>query len=305
MSRYVGAAVVLVVLAAGCASGHESAHKLGPETSAPAAKTLVSVTPKQEAIALGARMLDQTLLPPGANRSSGREPAAFGGLLGIPDIGNVVTAHRVFTVGDTPHATWQWFEAHVPRGFSRNGGSAGTELGAQLFGVDDELSAFPPNVSLATLVIRVTGNISGHTVVRVDAAVGWTAPRPADERVSGRDRVAIVTTIHVYEPGKPIGKRVVATTARLVQPIVDTFNRLAVEPPPGKFGLGGCGFIGNDAVEYRVAFASSPTASPDVVATIPPCGAIGVSVDGHAAPALTSGLTTDVARVITLSARPR
>ena len=122
-------------------------------------------------------------------------------------------------------------------------------------------------------------------MVRVDSEVAWTAPRPADEFVSPRDRVMILSTIHVFEPGEPIGKHLVVTDAHLVDPIVTAFNSVPVEAPIGTLGGPECGPEGVHEVVYRIAFATAPTATPDVVATLQ-CYEVSVTVNSRAAPLL-------------------
>jgi hypothetical protein len=232
-------------------------------------------------------MLREVLLPPGARRSFAPDPAVFSGLLGIQDVGNLVPAHhQLFTVPDEPHSVWQWFEAHIPRGFVSEGGSSGTTQGVQLFGVHDELRERPLNISLAELVIRVTGDGSGGAVVRVDAPVAWTEPRADEEFVTGADRVMIVSTVHAYERVPRLGRRVVVTDAAVIQPIVRAFNQARLVAAPGRFGSGfECGLIGLHDVVYRVAFAESAAATPNIVATLA-CARMRVSVNGHDAPTL-------------------
>ena len=152
------------------------------------------------------------------------------------------------------------------------------------------LSAVPLNISVAEVVYRVAGDVSGHAVVRVDTVVGWTKPRPADEFASVRDRVVILTVVH-FESHKP-GKRVVTADPKLVEPIVNSFNHLTVNPPPGPLGFGECGGAGptDGTVTYQVAFAESATATPDVVATVGgECMTVGVTVKGRPAAPLLQG----------------
>jgi hypothetical protein len=116
--------------------------------------------------------------------------------------------------------------------------------------------------------------------VRVDTVVGWAQPRPANEFVSGKDRVVIVTVVRI--DGR-LGKRVVVTARSVVESIVSAFNRLRVSAPED---MHGCPPMGSHSVSYRVAFAASPKASPDIIASIGKCSSVGVTVKGHAAPAL-------------------
>ena len=95
----------------------------------------------------------------------------------------------------------------------------------------------------------------------------------------------VLSTIHAYEPGQPIGKHRILTDAHLVDPIVRAFNAARVEAPTGPLGFRECGFQGPHDIVYRIAFATSPATPPDVVATLQ-CYEVSVAVNGRAAPVL-------------------
>jgi len=270
--------VLFAVLLVGCSSTH-TARRGSSSTTVASATHAASTEPKDAAIALASRMLDKAVLPAGARPSTAPPPAVVRGP-SVPGIGNLVFAHRLFTVNEAPHAVWQWLQAHVPKGFVGVGGSSGTDRGVPSWGVEDDLSAVPTNISAAELQFGIAGDASGRAVVRVDTVVGWTEPRPTDEFVSARDRVVIV---NVVRGRGPAGKRVVTADPRLVQPIIQEFNRLRVEPPDS---VCHCPPSGARTVAYKVAFATTPSTTPDVVATIGLCGPIRVTVGGTAAPSL-------------------
>lgn len=241
------------------------------------------MTPKQAAIALGDRMLDEAVLPAGARQSTAPAPAILRGPSSTPAMGNLVFAHRLWTVDEAPHAVWQWLQAHVPSGFVKYGTSSGTNRGVPSWGVEDSLSVRPPNTSYAELQLEVAADASGQAVVRVDSQVGWTAPRPADEFVPARDRVVTVRVIHPYEKGKPVSKTVVATDPKLVRPIVRSFNALRVTPPDT---VHSCPPLRAISAVYEVSFATSADATPDLVASVGGCGGARVAVAGRPAPGL-------------------
>lgn len=263
--------LAVVALAAGCSSGHR------------ATPARVALTPKQAAIALGRQMLDQAVLPPGAKPSAAPAPFVLRGPSTVPAIGNLVRSHRLFVVAERPYDVYQWLQRHRARGLTGDGAGFGTDRGVQSWEVDDRLSVRPANVSWAELEFGIAGNKTGPATIRVDTVVGWTAPRPASEFVAASDRVVTVTGFHPYRPGSPSGRHVTTSDPKLVAPIVRAFNQLRLEPPDD---IHGCPAIGSRSVGYRVAFARSTGAAPDVVATIVPCGGIGVKVHGGAAPAL-------------------
>ena len=92
----------------------------------------------------------------------------------------------------------------------------------------------------------------------------------------------IVSTDHSYESGKPIGKRVVVTDAKVIQPIAQAFDRLRLAPFGGH---NECGFIGIHAVVYHIAFAPSVSARPRLTASLS-CNEITVIVNGRNEPTL-------------------
>ncbi len=94
-----------------------------------------------------------------------------------------------------------------------------------------QLAVLPLNISNAQLDVAVSDASSGAVVIRVDALVAWTVPRPRAEFVPAEDRVVILTVTHVDGAKRWPGKRVVATRADLVQPIVRSFNQLRVSAP--------------------------------------------------------------------------
>jgi hypothetical protein len=280
----------------GCSASHHTAATEAPPT-APA------TTPKAAAVALAHRMLDEAALPPGAHLSDVALPELLSKPFQTPAIGNLVREYRLWAVLGESRAIATYLDAHRPGGLTPSGLGYSSSPSGRAWIVDNQLPGPPPNVSYADLQFAVADGGNGVALVRGDAVVGWTAPRPADEFVSARDRVVTVTVVHVFPAGSPRGKRVVTSDPKLVQPIVRAFNRLRVAPPARLSH--GCPPITERSVSYRVAFATSTTAAPDIVATIGKCRGLDVMVRGHRAPSLV-GLTgpiflNAVARVLGLS----
>ncbi|MGO9874622.1 MAG: hypothetical protein ACLPVY_12575 [Acidimicrobiia bacterium] len=277
-------AVVVAVIAA------VAVHDQRPPAPPPHATTarLGANPQEQAAIALGEQMLDKVALPAGSKPFTGPEPAGLHAPLEFPGTHNLVYAHRVWTVPGTPHAVWQWLQAHVPHGFVVGNISSGGNLGGpfRTFGVEVDLAVVPRDVSEAQLQFGIGGESSDRSVVQADTVVGWTKPRPTDEFVPTTDRTVTVSVVRI-SPASPangtIGKRVSTSDPTLVQPIVQTFNALHVTPPaePNPGGPPGCG-----TVLYRVAFSATLTARPDVVATVGRCGGVDVTVNGRASTGL-------------------
>ena len=291
-------ATSVALLAAGCSSGHPAARST-PSTTGTGAVVTAAVTPKQAAISLGRRMLREAVLPAGARPSRAPAPKLLSGLGSVPAIGNLVYGHRLWTVNEDPRAVYRWLQVRGLRGFGRSMTSTGSNGGVPIWGVEFDLASNPPNITEAALEYGIISDASGHAVVRVDSVVGWAQPRPANEVVGAADKVVIVTVVHI---DGSIGKRVVVTDPKVVQPIVRAFNQLRVSPPEGPHG---CPPMGEHTVSYQVAFATSATAPPDVVASIGKCGNIGVTVKGRPAPGLgdfvNAGFGDAVAHVLGLS----
>jgi hypothetical protein len=277
----------VLVLAAGCSSGHSSTSPTAP-----------TATPKQAAVALGHGLLDEAVLPVGALPSHAPAPRLLNGP-SIPGIGNLEFAHRLWNVAEDPRTVYRWLQVHAGRGFKQVETDTGTDNGVPSWGVEDDLVVNPPNITTAELQFHIVGDASGHAVVRVDTVVGWAEPRPSGELVPVNDRVVIVTVVHIRGA---LGKRVVVTDQSVVQPIVRAFNQLPVSPPGG---IHGCPLIGPHTVSYQIGFTTSPTATPRIVATIVKCGNVGVAVSGRAAPALgdsvNAAFADSVAHVLGLS----
>ena len=289
------AVAVIGGLLVGCSSSHHSTAGQAPTATRPA-------TPREAAITLAHRMIEEAVLPPGARPSDAPLPALLRKPFQTPAIGNLVQAHRVWVVKGDPQTIARFLDAHRPGGLTPSGLGSESSPTGRAWLVDNEIPGLPSNVSFADLELAVADGGSGSALVRGDAVVGWTAPRPANELVGARDRVVIVSVIHTYEPGAPVVKRVVTSDPKLVQPIVRSFNSLRVAPP---YATHGCPMIGTRTVSYRVEFATAATAAPDVVATIGKCGGPDVTVRGHRTPSLV-GITApvfgrDVARVLGLS----
>ena len=205
--------------------------------------------------------------------------------MGVSDVGDLESAHRDFIVDEAPYDLWHWLEAHVPRALRYAGGGSGKNNGMQQFDVNADLPVLPLNISLAELTVRVTGEKRGPSVVRVDSSVAWTPLRPPAEIVPARDGMLIASTIHPNEPGAPVGKHVVTSDPKSVLPIVKAFNDARLEALPGAHAFSECGPGGSNDLEYRLEFASSPMAEPDIVATLV-CYEMSVTVHGRRAPTL-------------------
>jgi len=255
-----------------------------PKEASTTPPTTPGPTPKEAATALGQRMLARAVLPTGARPSTSAAPSVLRGPCELVP-GKFVLAHRVWTVPDDSDAVYQWLQAHPPSGFQSTGTcSSVKDPGVvQSRTVIDGLLIDQENISEAELQFGIAKNGAGGTTVRADAVVGWTERRAGDEYVPAADRVVIVSVIRAFQPGKPVVRRVVVTDHAKVAQIERAFDALRVSPSPW---VSGCYMLTSNAVSYRIAFASSPTAAPDVVATAAACSPLNVTVGGRPRPAL-------------------
>jgi hypothetical protein len=277
-------AVGAVLLAAGCSSTGRSLRASAVAVGHPPGWIPPPPAPPA-AVALAQRLLDDAVLPPGVKPYGGPLPRwLVSDPDGVPELVNLVQTHRLWTMRSTATNVAGFLQRYRPHGFTgRGGGSAGTlgsKTGQALF-TDNQLTVLPANISNAQLDLSVADAGSGNVVIRVDAIVAWTKPRPRAEFASAQDRVVILTVIHVDGPKPRPGKRVVATRADLVQPIVESFNQLRVSAPAYSYECPPGGRL-----SYQVAFARSPDSPPDLVASIGPCFGVGATAGKRALPAL-------------------
>ena len=226
--KRLGYVVVLVVLAVGCSSRSSPLGSSHPVGSVPAPP------PPTAAVALANRLLDDTVLPPGAKPYTGHSGSVSHWLVsdpaGTPGLVNLVQAHRFWMMRSTAEDVAGFAQKHRPHGFTGYGfgsaGTSGSHTDRALF-TTDELAVLPPNISDAQLDVSVADAGPATVVIRVDALVAWTQPRPQTEYARARDRVVILTVTHVDESKPRPGKRVVSTRAVLVEPIVQSFDGAA------------------------------------------------------------------------------
>lgn len=273
--------LLAVTVLAGCSSGHGTAAPTS--TTSPAC-----AGPKAVATALASSLLDRAVLPPGVRPYRGqRSDVASGPAGGTPDLLDRVQAHRVYALTGSMEETFHFLERHRPRGFVASGSALASFGTTHVRSVYHRLAVLPPNISDAELQVGVETHRRAADraplVVRVDAIVGWTQPRPREEFVTARDHVVMVSVVHEYPPGQRVGRHVIVTEPGVVRGIVRAFNALRVAPRVRRYH---CPPFGIRTVSYRVTFRESPTAAPDLVATIGKCGPVGVTLRGHALPAL-------------------
>jgi hypothetical protein len=269
LGRGAGIVIVVTLVSAGCASGHPAARKRAVPASVASDTGAGSGPQEQAAVRLAARMVGEAVIPPGSRPYHGRMPAVLHAPLEFPGTKQVVQAHAIWIVRAGLRDVAGFFKTNTPRGFTGLGTGGETLQGVPSYTVSDPLDVLPPNVANAELDVSVANGGNNLVVIRADAVVAWTPPRPAGDFVPPRDRVVTLTVLHPYAKGSPPGKRVVTSDPKLVEPIVRSFNQLRVRAPQPFYE---CGSLTAHSVSYRVAFSTSPTAAPDVVAGTSQCG---------------------------------
>jgi hypothetical protein len=290
-------AVIVAVLAAGCGStGRVVATPRSSSTTARSTATTTTVrtrakvdpppSPRDAAIALSKIMAAAVVLPPGAVPSGEPLPPELRGPWLVPAGGHLVSTRRVWSAPMDPDALVAFLKAHTPSGLFQSGFSRILTRPSNVLLVVEQLGARPVNVAVAGIEIAVEAH-AGGSLVNVAAGAQWTVLRPAGEIVGARDPVVVITEVPYPhpQPGSP-QKRVVVGGAQRAA-IVLAFNRQKVSPTGD--AAGGCFALGMNTVSYRVAFAASPTARPDVVATIAPCTPVEVTVGGRPSVSLAWG----------------
>jgi hypothetical protein len=279
--RVAGSTLLVAVLAAGCTSTHPAAdppsRSTSSATSAPTTTT-PTVSPKAAAVALAHHFVSVAILPPGARPSQVPMPPLLRGPWETTGSVNLVVANRVWKVNQEPSAVVAYLRDHAPRAFAPQGVGSVSDPASRVQYVVDLPLGTPLNVSDQALEIGVADGGAGSSLVNVVGGVQWTAPKPTEERVPGRDRVAIVSVFRTFEPGRPVVRRVVVTDATRVAELTRGFDQLRVAAP-GR--ITNCVMLTNKTVAYRIAFATTPNATPDLVVTDAICSPISVTVNGR------------------------
>lgn len=265
-------------------------------TRAPAhAPHQLAPTPAQAAHQLAQTMLGAAVLPVGARPYRGALPLTLTTAgAGTPSVANLVDEYRAWMV-QVPAASLRSFQfATTKRGFAYQGGAGSVETPtgkAWIF--ESQFLHLPLNVALAQVNVAVADHAGGGAVVRVDALVSWTPPKPEAEYVPVDDRVATLTAMHPSSP-PAVFRRVVITDPHRFAALAASFNRmrLAVIVITGECGaslvfvpdLGG--YARGYGTIYEVAFSTDTRTKPNLIVVLPTCHGIGVRAGGALEPTL-------------------
>lgn len=149
-----------------------------------------------------ARLLLKALpVAPGATPSIKAPPGAPPILLKDPGRVLPTTAHiwSWWTVPGEPEAAIEWMLAHPPAGVAGLGSGTAVEFGSEEQARFGEFT-WPeiPNVLTHRVLYAATvPGPSGSSILRADALVSWSLPRPAEEQLPDSVRVLEVTDIHI------------------------------------------------------------------------------------------------------------
>lgn len=133
-------------------------------------------------------------------------------------MGEVVGAHRFWSVRKPLAKVPAFVRTHRPHGFGGSGATPGPSVPHYL----TWSFTWPPDSHRPTRYLNVTAvALPGRTVIRVDAQVLWIYPRSPSERVPAATREIVVRA--------PKDSAKVTDPAKVAQ-VVDWFDAL---PPPG------------------------------------------------------------------------
>jgi hypothetical protein len=243
---------------------------------------------RAEAHALATELLARLRLPPGARQlppNSGPpsvEPSLWAGAAAALDV------HRLFELPGSPAAVVAFLSAHVPPGLSLSvtghatvpNGSAGAPVAYTDLAYEPQ--SVPAGVYEAQLVLTISADASGGSLVGVDAQVIWYPPRSAAEYIDPARYHALTVSVTALNPVRTVTK-VVTAQADITQ-LADSLDHSEVEPTT----FANCPAI---YATYRLAFAVSRHQAPVVIvtATLQPCLGVQISVDGRKQPPLEDG----------------
>jgi hypothetical protein len=271
---------MFVAALAACGSASPRAASPAPTTPRSSTSTTVRTRakvdpaapePKGAAVTLANRLADEAVLPPGAVRTSAPLPPELRGPWEVPAGVNLVSVRRVWSVPLDPDAVIAFLKTHAPAGLVEAGVGTTSSRTTKVMNVTETLVKLPSNTALAGLEIGVEAHGTG-SLVDVVGGAQWTQVRPVDEHIGSRDRVVVVSEVP-WSHDQAAGRRVVVTGPKR-SAIVLAFDTQKVSAMGNV--ASNCFALGVNAVSYRVAFATSASAAPDVVATIAPCSEVQV-----------------------------
>jgi hypothetical protein len=286
-------AAVAILAAGGAACGRSSdpppvalALKTTPTTVAPE-----SIHSEAAATLLATELLDRIVLPAGTTTVATSPAPVLDQPFQVPATSNLALAHRFARVPATFSATEAYFGRVVPSGFVQTGsGQSGFAVpGAGNPGspnppkvtesdVTDTLSSPPAGVNSAEILVGVAFGDGAATFVRIDTQVTWTPEKPTTASVPPRDRVAVVSVVHVLAPNQIRAfdpHRAVVSDPATLASLAASADALTPALP----GVESC--PADLGTRYVVAFGTTEAAAPDVVFTAGACDHVTVTANGQ------------------------
>jgi hypothetical protein len=267
----------------------------GSEAVAPVAAGAVHTRAAAEQVA--DLVLHRVKLPPSSEGNRTAPSPALGNPPQRPATPDLAEATDFANASGTVAGTVAFFERHRPAGYTASGsgqGSSNTGTG-QVATVMDALGDMPPGVASAQLLLSATQVSAQRVGIRVDAQVTWLPPKPAGLTVPARDTTAVVSITETASPSQvasehlPAPRRIVVSAPSQVERLRDAADGLVPAVPgvrscPADLGTG-----------YVVAFATLPTAAPDMTFAAGSCGFVQVTGRGgqHLGTLANDGMFTD------------
>jgi hypothetical protein len=264
----------------------------------------------QTAHRLAQTMLRSAVLPEGARPFHASAPPILARSVGGPAIGNQIDEYQLWSVPQSVQ-TMRFFTFGLSsHGFTMQGGDGSVETDAgKAWTSFAQFVDLPVNVAYAQLDGEVTEGVTGTSVVRIDALVFWTPPKPTTEYVPSNDRVATLIALRPTSPPS-VARRVVITEAAKITALVTSVNHLRLA---GVDERGECGArvvlmpimksASPATTIYEVEFSANTRAAPDMIVVSPLClGHTGVRAYGKLQPDLSSDIT--FTRLITADLTP-
>ena len=227
---------------------------------------------------LAESLLDAVILPDGSAVLA-VTPTALANPPHSPAVPGLIDEARLWSVPGSPDGALAFERGHLPPSAPKSGQSGffrgGPGGDGEFIGAADPRPV--PGVESAELLFTVTADGRGGADLRVDAQIVWLPGRSPGEQVTVADHSVIVTRI--TQPGGA-ARTVTVTDPSAVVALGNLFNGLHTND-------GGVRFCpGANPPTYTLAFAPTPGAHPDLIASGPACASWQVSVAGGQAEAL-------------------
>jgi hypothetical protein len=263
---------VAVALAAGCGAATSAPRE--PTSAGPTAVTSqLASSPEQRAAAEAKAILRQFVPPPGAVRLANKPALPAGS----PGMGLTAATQQDATgywrARGTATALLAWEQAHISPSFSRQD----VIIGPPSWNTVYALPAVPGVLPQREMNVQVYDTGGGTTVIRAEAMVSWTPPRPAAEVVPASVTVVTIAPYGLW-PKMPAPVTVTSPTAvRRLAALVNTLPlATTANDVPCPMGMG-----------FTLTFRAAAGGVPVAVAQGPgTCDAVTLSLNGKDEPAL-------------------